>query len=116
MVVDAVGRERKAVAVEPMMPEPEHLRLQVVANAVNQLNLKKRLTTYEVPHHARLGKVGFMPQDIVNRRLRGFPRHSLLLILTHQVTILASQLAVLRHNEGDVFGNAALPWGRLFSH
>ena len=106
VIVDAVGRERETVAVEPVVVQPEHLGLEIVANLVDQFYLQKRLATDKVPHHALLGEVLLVPQDIVDSGLGRLPRHPLLLVLAHQVAILASQLAVLRYNKRDVLGNA----------
>ena len=109
VVVDAVGREREAVAVEPVMAQAEHLGLEVVAYLVNQVNLHKRLTANEVPDHALLTKVILVAQNIVDSSLRSLPRHLLLLILPHKVTVLTSQLAILRDNKRDVLSHARLP-------
>lgn len=109
VVVDAIGREREAVAVEPVMAQAEHLGLEVVAYLVNQVNLHKRFAANEVPNHALLTKVILVAQNIVDSSLRGLPRHLLLLILPHKVTILTSQLAILRDNKRDVLSHARLP-------
>ena len=109
MVVDAIGRKRETITVKPVVAKSEHLRLQIIADTVNQLDFQKRLTADKVPHHARFGEVGFMTQNVVNRHLRRFPRHALLLVLPHQVAVLASQLAVLRHNKRDILRNSRLP-------
>ena len=55
VVVDAVGGEGEAIAVEPMMVPTEKLRLDIVANLVDKLYLQKRLAADEVPHHRLLG-------------------------------------------------------------
>ena len=109
VVVDAIGRERETVAVEPVMVAAEHLGLEVVANLVNQVNLHKRLAANEVPNHALLTKLILVAQNIVDSSLRSLPRHLLLLILPHKVTILTSQLAILRDNKRNVLRQAGLP-------
>ena len=109
VVVDAVGGEREAVGVEPMMIAAEHLLLQVIANLVYEVNLEERLAPDEVPHHALLLEVILMVEDIVNGLLCYLPGHPLLRVLPHEVAILASQLAVLRNDEGDGLGHAVLP-------
>ena len=109
VVVDAIGRERETVAVEPVMVAAEHLGLEVVANLVNQVNLHKWLAANEVPTHTLLTKLILVAQNVVDSSLRSLPRHLLLLILPHKVTILTSQLAILRDNKRDVLGYAGLP-------
>ena len=109
MVVDAVGRKREAVAVEPVMVQLEHPQFQIVANLVDKLNLQKRLTANKVPYHALLAKLILATQHIVDKRLCRFPRHPLLDILAYKVTILASQLAVLGDDERDVLHDFFLP-------
>lgn len=96
-----------------MMSPAVHLHFQVVANLVYQINLKKWFAPNEVPYHTLLLHLVLIAEDIINRLLRHFPWHPLLGILPHQVAILASQLAVLRNNEGDILGGAGLP--RLIS-
>ena len=109
VVVDTVGRERETVAVEPVMVAAEHLGLEIVAYLVNQVNLHKRFAAYEVPNHALLTKVILVAQNIVDSSLRGLPRHLLLLILPNKVTVLTSQLAILRDNKCYVLRHAGLP-------
>ena len=109
VVVDAIGRERETVAVEPVMVAAEHLGLEVVAYLVNQVNLHKWLAANEVPNHALLTKVILVGENVVNSSLRSLPRHLLLLILSHKITILTSQLAILRDNKRDVLSHAGLP-------
>lgn len=111
MVVNAVGGEREAVAIEPMVITTVQLDLDVVANLVNKFYLQERLAADEVPHHRLVCEigVGLMVKHIVDEGLGYFPRHPLLHVLAHKVTILTSQLAVLGDNEGDVFRHATLP-------
>lgn len=109
VVVDAVGRERETVAVEPVMIAAEHLGLEIVAYLINQVYLHKRLTTNEVPNNALLTKVILVGENVVDSSLRSLPRHLLLLILPHKVTILTSQLAILRDNKRNVLGHPRLP-------
>ena len=92
-----------------MMSPAVHLHFQVVANLVYQINLKKWFASNEVPYHTLLLHLVLMAEDIVYGLLCHLPRHPLLGILPHQVAILASQLAVLGDNEGDVLGVARLP-------
>lgn len=92
-----------------MMSPAVHLHFQVVANLVYQINLKKWFASNEVPYHTLLLHLVLIAEDIINRQLRHLPWHPLLCILPHQVAILASQLAVLRNNEGDILGGAGLP-------
>lgn len=92
-----------------MMSPAVHLHFQVVANLVYQINLKKWFASNEVPYHTLLLHLVLIAEDIINRLLRHFPWHPLLCILPHQVAILASQLAVLRNNEGNALGSARLP-------
>lgn len=111
MIVDAVGGEGEAVAIEPMVVTAEKLRLDVIANLVDKLYLKERLATNEVPHHRLIGEigVGLMVEHIVDEGLGHLPRHPFLHVLAHEVTIFAGQLAVLRDDEGDVLRHTGLP-------
>ena len=109
VIVDAVGGKRETVGVEPMMVPAEHLRLQVIAYLVYQVYLKERLAANEVPNHARLAHVAFVVEDVINRLLRHLPRHPLFRVFPHKVAVFAGKLAVLRHDERDVFRHAGLP-------
>lgn len=95
-----------------MVVAAEHLRLQVVADAVYQVDFQERLAADEVPHDTLLAHLILVVEDIVYGRLGHLPRHPLLRVLAHEVAVLASQLAVLRDDEGDVLRHAGLP--RLF--
>lgn len=101
VVVNAVGREREAVRVEPVVIPSVHLRLQIVTDLVYQFYLQERLAADEVPRHRFLSKFLLAVENIVNSLLGHLPRHSLLRVLAHQVAVLAGQLAVLRHDERD---------------
>ena len=92
-----------------MMVPAEHLRFQVIAYPVNQIDFKERLAANEVPYHAFLPHFAFVVKDVVNGLLRHLPRHPLFRVLPHQITVFAGQLAVLRHDERDVLRHAGLP-------
>lgn len=72
-----------------MMVPTEEFHLDIVANLVNQFYLQKRFSAYEVPDDALLLELLFMVQYIVDGLPCHFPRHPLLRVLPHQVTILA---------------------------
>ena len=114
VVVDAVGGEAETVGIEPVMPPAEHFRLQVVADAVYQFYLDKRLPAYEVEDDRFFRKLLLLLQYVVYGRLGHLPRHALLRVLAHQVAILAGQLAVLGDDEGDVLCLAGLPGAGFF--
>lgn len=116
VVVNAIRRERETVTVEPVMIQAEHFRLEIIADLVYQVNLQEWFATDEVPRHTRFGKHLLVREDVVNRRFGHWPLHPLLLVLTHQVAILASQLAILRHNECDTLSNTTLPLFRIFAY
>lgn len=92
-----------------MVVSAKHLSLKVVADFVYQIYLKERFSTYEVPHNALISHILFLIKDIVNGCLCYLPGHPLFRVLPHEVAILASQLAVLRNDEGDVLRYAGLP-------
>lgn len=114
MVVDAVGREREAVGVEPVVVQFEHTQLQVVADLVDQFNLQERLAADKVPDNALLAELVLLGEDKVDERLGGVPRHALLDVLAYQITIFARQLAVLGDDKGDVLRHAGLPGFGIF--
>lgn len=105
VVVDAVGGEGEAVAVEPVVVAAEEFRLDIVANLVDEFYLEERFTADEVPHHRLVGeiRVGLMVEYIVDKVLGHLPGHPFLHVLAHKVTVFASQLAVLGDDEGDRF-------------
>ena len=109
VVVDAVGGERETIAVEPVVVQFKHPQLQVVANLVNQFNLQEWLATNKVPYNTLFAKFILMPQHIVDKCLRRLPWHPLLNILSYQIAVLASQLAVLGDDEGDILISSFLP-------
>lgn len=103
VVVDAVGGEREAVRIEPVVAAAEHLCLQVVTNPVDEVYLEERLTADEVPHYALLRHLRLMVEDVVNGLPSHLEGHPLFRVLPHEVAVLASQLTVLGDNEGDAF-------------
>ena len=111
VVVDAVGGEGEAVRVEPVVVAAEEFCLDVVANLVDKLYFQKRLAADEVPHHRLVGEigVGLIVKHIVDEGFGYFPRHSLLHVLAYKIAVLASQLAILGDDEGDVLRHAGLP-------
>lgn len=111
MVVDAVGGEGEAVAVEPVVVTAEKFRLDVIANLVDQFDFEERLAADEVPHHRLVGeiRVGFMVEQIINKGLGYLPRHAFFHVFANEVAVFAGQLAVLRDDEGDVLRCAGLP-------
>lgn len=92
-----------------MMVPAEHFRLQVITDPVNQIDFEERLAANEVPYHTRLPHLAFVVKDVVNGLLRHLPRHPLFRVLSHQITVFAGQLAILRHDERNVFRHAGLP-------
>ena len=86
-----------------------HFYFEVVANLVYQFNLKERLTTDKIPYDALLAEILFAVKDIVYSCLRYFPCHPFLGVFPNQVTVLASQLAILRDNERDALCHSVAP-------
>lgn len=109
VVVDAVGGEGEAVGVEPVVVQFEHAELEVVTDAVDELDFEEGLAADEVPDDALLAEVILASQHVVDEGLGGVPRHAFLDVLADQVAILAGQLAVLGDDERDVLGHALLP-------
>ena len=111
VVVDAVGGEGEAVAVEPVVVAAEEFRLDIITNLVDKLDFEERFSADEVPHHRLVGEIrgGFMVKHIVDESLGHLPRHPFFHVLAHEIAIFASQLAVFRDDEGDVFRHARLP-------
>lgn len=111
VIVDAIGGEGEAVAVEPVVVTAEEFRLDVVANLVDKLYFQERLATDEVPYHRLVGenRVGLMFEHIIDEGLGHFPRHTFLHVLAYEVAVFTGQLAVFCDDEGDAFGNAVLP-------
>ena len=105
VVVDAVGRERETVRVEPMVVPTIQLDFDIVAYFVDKLYLKERFAADEVPHHRLVSEigVGLMVEHIVDEGLRHLPGHPFLHVLAHKVAVFAGQLAVLGDDEGDAF-------------
>ena len=118
VIVDAVGGEREAVTVEPVVVQFKHSSFQIITNLIDKLNLQKWLAADEIPHHTFLSELVLTAQHKVNKTLGRLPRHPLLDILPHQVAVFASQLAVLGDNEGDVLNDFFLPGiiARLYFH
>ena len=91
------------------MIQKKQLLLDVVAQAVNQVNFQKGFATYKVKDDRVLAKLLPVSKNIVYGSLGGLKTHPLLHVLTYQVAVLACQLAILGDNEGDVLGHSAAP-------
>ena len=94
-----------------MMVAAEHLRLQIIANLIYEIYFQERLAADEVPHYRLLAKILFVVEYIIYSLFSHLPRHTLLLVLTHEVAIFTSQLAILSDNKSDVFSHSRLPGG-----
>lgn len=91
-----------------------HLRLQVVADLVDELNLQERLAANKVPYDTFLAELLFAVKDIVDGLLGYLPRHPLLGVFSYQIAVFACQLAVFRDDERDVLRHSVLPAGIMF--
>ena len=97
-----------------MMVAAEHLRLQIIANLIYEIYFQERLAADEVPHYRLLAKILFVVEYIIYSLFSHLPRHTFLLVLTHEVAIFTSQLAILSDNKSDVFSHSRLPGIILF--
>ena len=88
-----------------MVVSAEHLNLEVIANLVNQVYFKKRLSADEVPYDALLAHILLVVEDIVNSLLCYLPGHTLFRVLPYEVAIFTGKLTVLCDDESDVLGN-----------
>ena len=99
-----------------MVVSSEHLSLEVVTDFINQVYFKEWLTADKIPYHTRLREFLFMVENIIYCSLCYLSGHAFFRILPYEVAILASQLAVLGDNEGDVLRHAGLSNHSLCNH
>ena len=109
VVVDSVRGETETVGIEPGVVLQVHLLLQVVADAVDQVDLYERLASDEFEYHGALGEEFTMVQDIIYGLLCHIETHALLGVLAHKIAVFECELAVLRHDERDGLGHSAFP-------
>ena len=113
-IVDAISGEGKAIGIEPMVVSTVHLHFEIIAYLIYQIYLQERLTADKVPNDTFLFHIILMIEDIVYSSLSYLPGHSLFRVLTYEVAVFASELAVLGDNEGDILGHAILPSFSIF--
>ena len=90
-----------------MMVKTEHFHLEIVANLVNKFNFKKGFSSYEIPNDRFLFEIFFMRKNVVDCFSCDVKSHTLLVVLTNKVAILACKLTVLCYNECNGLRNTA---------
>ena len=109
MIVDTIGWKRKAIGVKPMVIPAKHFCFQVITYFVYQIYLQKRFPTNEIPNDRLFPELVLMVENVINSLFCYLPGHLLFCILSYEVAVFTSKLAVFRDYEGDVLCHPRLP-------
>lgn len=91
------------------MVPAKQLGFDVIANPVYQVNFKERFASDKVPYYGFFFEIFLVVKNIVNGTLGNSPWHAFFLVLSDEIAILASQLAILCNYKSNILAKARFP-------